>query len=225
MFTARGTEVQENINKKKVDLKNVYYRMKSGESAKVRLLGTTDYVEYISHGSFSHKVYTQPCVAVIGKECPLCIASKSGVEGFDALYPRKRYVFVFADLVSGELKALDVSKNQAKKLIEDIVEYTDEINEIAFNLKKTGESTNTIYSLNPILKMKGQEPVQFEAGADLEVTDEFLNSVLVPRSEELQIKTLAEAGFPVEEYFAKVVATSVAVTEESDPTDQVLQSM
>lgn len=205
MFTARGEQAKEQLDKKKVDLKNAYLRMKSGDSVKVRVLSALDYVEYLAHSSFTHKVYTQACVSVIGKECALCEASKSGIEGFDVLYPRKRYVFVFADMQSGELKALDVSKNQAKKLIADIEEYKDELGEIAFNLKKTGEGTNTGYSLNPILRMKGDEPAQFEACGDLEVTDEYLNTILTPRTLELQVKTLKEAGFPTEEFFPHVV--------------------
>lgn len=204
MFTARGQEAKEQLERKKVDLKNAYLRMKSGDSIKVRVMSPIDYVEYLSHSSFTHKVYTQPCVAVIGKECPLCEASKSGVEGFDVLYPRKRYIFVFADMESGELKALDVSKNQAKKLIADIEEYREDLDVLAFNLKKTGEGTNTGYSLNPIIKMKGNDQEQFDACETLEVTDEYLNTVLTPRTAELQVRTLKEAGFPTDEYFPHI---------------------
>lgn len=204
IFTARGNEVKESIEKKKVDLKNAYYRMKSGESAKVRVLSAYDYVEYVSHGSFTHKVYTQPCVSVIGQECPLCVASKSGIEGFDALHPKKRYVFVFGDMASGELKALDVSKNQAKALISAIEEYKDELGELAFTLKKTGESTSTTYSLSPIIRMKGDEPAQFEGLAGTEVTDEYLEGILQPRTIEFQVGVLKDAGFPTDEYFPHI---------------------
>lgn len=204
IFTARGEQAKASAEQKKVDLQKAYLRMKSGDSTKVRVLTANDYVEYLAHASFTHKVYTQPCVSVIGQECALCKASKSGIGDFDALYPRKRYIFVFAELSTGELKSLDVSKNQAKKLIADIEEYREELGEIAFTLKKTGEGTNTGYSLNPVLKMKGDEPTQFEACGELEVTDEYLNTVLTPRTVELQVKTLAEAGFPVAEYFPNV---------------------
>lgn len=224
MFTARGTDAKESLNQKKVDLKNAYLRMKSGDSVKVRVLSPNDYVEYLSHSSFTHKVYTQPCVSVIGKECALCTASKSGIEGFDVLYAKKRYIFVFADMQSGELKALDVSKNQAKTLIANIEEYREDLDEIAFNLKKTGEGTNTGYSLNPILKMKGDEPSQFEACAELEVTDEYLNTVLTPRTLELQVKTLKEADFPTDEYFPHVQIDEPA-GNEGKTADEILGSM
>lgn len=204
IFTARGQEAKASAEKGKVDLKKAYLRMKSGEAVKVRVLSASDYVEYIAHSSFTHKVYTQPCVSVIGQECALCEASKSGIEGFEALYPRKRYVFVFADMQSGELRAIDVSKNQAKKLIADIEEYAEDLDSIAFNLKKTGEGTNTGYSLNPILKMKGDDSAKFEACEGLEVTDEYLNTILTPRTLELQVRTLKEAGFPTDEFFPHV---------------------
>lgn len=200
LFTARGQQVKENINRQKVDLSKVQIRLKQNESVKVRVLGLNDYVEYLAHSSFQHKIYTQPCVGVTGANCPLCTASKSGIEGFDALVPRKRYIFAFGDMESGEIKILDVSKNQAKKLIADMEEYADDINDIAFNLKKVGEGTSTGYSLNPILKMKGNDQDQFDAFEDVEVTDEYFGSVLVPRKEELQVKILHESGFPVEEF-------------------------
>lgn len=227
IFTARGQEAKASAEKGKVDLKKAYLRMKSGEAVKVRVLTDADYVEYVAHSSFTHKVYTQPCVSVIGQECALCEASKSGIEGFDVLYPRKRYVFVFAEMQSGELRAIDVSKNQAKKLIADIEEYKEDLDSIAFNLKKTGEGTNTGYSLNPILKMKGNDQEQFDACEGLEVTDEYLNTVLSPRTIELQVKTLKEAGFPTDEFFPHVVLEETG--EEGSNTgmtaDDILNNM
>lgn len=224
IFTAKGQEAKASAEKSKVDLKKAYLRMKSGDSVKVRVLTPSDYVEYIAHSSFTHKVYTQPCVSVIGQECALCKAGKSGIEGFDALVPRKRYVFVFADLKSGELKAIDVSKNQAKKLIADIEEYAEDLDSIAFNLKKTGEGTNTGYSLLPILKMKGDDQEQFESCASLEVTDEYLNTILTPRTLELQVRTLKEAGFPTDEFFPHVILEDEE-DSEGKTADEVLANM
>lgn len=225
IFTARGEEAKASAEKGKVDLKKAYYRMKTGDSIKVRVMSSIDYVEYLAHSSFTHKVYTQPCVGVIGNECPLCTASKSGIEGFDALYPRKRYIFVFADMSSGELRALDVSKNQAKKLIADIEEYKEELNDLAFNLKKTGEGTNTGYSLNPIIKMKGDDQQQFDSCDGLEVTDDYLNTILTPRTLELQVKTLEEAGFPTREYFPHINIEASEENGSSDAADDVLKNM
>lgn len=205
LITARGQEVEQSINQKKVDLKSVFIRLKEGDSVKVRVLGIHDYVEYKAHGSFAHKIYTQPCIEPLGKECPLCVASKSGEEGYDVLYAKKRYLMAFADLDKGELRVLDLTKGQAKKLIAQIKEYADDINDIAFNLKRTGTKTETAISLNPILKLKGDDVEKFAKFDDMAVEDSFFESVLVPRSEQMMMGVLKESGFPVIEFFPDYV--------------------
>lgn len=214
IFTARGEQVKESINRQSVDLSKVRMTLKSGQSRKVRLLGVNDYVEYKAHSDFQNKIYTQPCISVLGKECPLCIAHKSGIEKFEGLVPKKRYVFAFGDMETGTVMTLDVSKGQAKKLISSIEEYKEEINELAFNLKKEGEKTETAYILNPIIKMKGNDQEQFDALEGIEVTDEFFSTVLSPRSEELMIKVLAEADFPVAEFGMELPETDEIKTED-----------
>lgn len=216
IITARGQEVEQTINQKKVDLKNVYIRLKENESVRVRVLGLHDYVEYKAHGSFSHKVYTQPCIEPLNKACPLCVASKSGEEGFDALYAKKRYLFAFADLDTGEIKVWDCSKAQAKSLISQINEYADDINEIAFNFKRTGTKTETKFSLNPILKLKGDDVDKFQKFDGEVIEDSFFESVLVPRSEQMMMDVLKEAGFPVVEYFPNYVEKEEVNEETQD---------
>lgn len=201
LITAKGTDVEKNLSKKNVDLSEVYIRLKEGESIKVRLLGVSDYVEYLAHSSFAHKVYTQPCIAPTGETCPLCVAGKSGIEEFDALYPRKRYMFAFADLDKGSIRVWDCSKAQAKALIAAIKEYEDNINDIAFNFKRSGTRTETTYTLNPILKMKDDDVKKFHEFDGQEVTIEFFENVLQPRSVDMMLDVLAQAEFPVEQYF------------------------
>lgn len=200
IFTARGEQAKENIQREKLDLSKVRISLKSGTSKKVRILGAYDYVEYKAHSDFQNKIYTQPCIEVLGKECPLCIAHKSGIEQFEGLAPRKRYVFAFGDMETGTIMSLDVSKGQAKKLISGIEEYKEMLGELAFNLKKEGEKTETAYILNPIIKMKEEEQKQFDALEGVEVTDEFFMAVLNPKSEEMMGSILKDADFPVEEY-------------------------
>lgn len=214
IFTARGQQAKENAQQENVDVKEIYLRLKSGEGHKVRVLGVYDYVSYKSHSSFSNKIYTQPCVSVLGKECALCKAHKHGGDQFKDLYAKDRYVFVFASLQDNELRAIDISKQQAKKLIGDIEEYADSISEVAFTLRKQGEKTNTVYSLQPMLKMTGYEDA-FEKAGTLEVTDEFFNSILKPRTLELQVKTLKEAGFDVATHFPHV-----SVEEKPETTNE-----
>lgn len=222
IFTARGQQAKESAEKGKVDLKKALWRMKSGDSHKVRILSENDYVEYLAHSSFANKIYTQSCAGVMGQECALCTASKSGIEAFSDLYTRKRYLFVFADLDTKDLRAIEVSKNQAKKLIVDIEEYKDNIDNIAFNLKKIGEGTNTSYSLSPILSLKGADQDNFNSCAELEVTDEYLNTVLAPRTMNMQVTVLHEAGFPTDEYFPEIELIDGKNTEST--TDGALDT-
>lgn len=216
LVTGKGSEINFNSN---VDLKKVYIRLKEGESVRVRVLGLTDYVEYKAHSEFNLKVYTQPCIEPTGAECPLCKASKSGVEGFDTLYPKKRYVFAFADIDSGELRVWDCSKSQAKDLLGQIKEYADDINEIAFNFKRTGNKTETSYKLNPILKLKGDDVEKFHKFDDVEVELSFFESVIVPRTEQLMLTVLDEAGFPMGDFFPNYVKAEENNTgaDEKDP--------
>lgn len=203
LITAKGSEVTFNS---KVDLKKVYIRLKENESVRVRVLGVTDYVEYKAHSDFSNRVYTQPCVEPLGNSCPLCVASKSGVEGFDGLYPKKRYLFAFADIDSGQLRVWDCSKGQAKDLLGQIKEYADDIADIAFNFKRTGNKTETSYKLNPILKMKGDDQEKFNKFDNVKVEMSFFESVLIPRTEKMMLDILNDAGFPMIDYFPNYIA-------------------
>ena len=205
VITARGQQVQDSINSKKIDLKEVYIRLKDGDSGKVRVLGLYDYVEYKAHGSFTHGIYTQPCIAVTGKECPLCKAANSGEEGFDVLYAKKRYVFALGDLATGTIKVWDCSKNQAKALIEQINEYKDDIDTLAFNFKRTGTKTETTFSLNPIIRLTGDDAEKFSKFDGVKVEDELFEQVLQARSEELMLKVLDAADFPMEKHFPNFV--------------------
>lgn len=202
LITGKGQEVNFMDNS---DISKLYIRLKAGETLKVRVLGTEDYVEYKAHNSFAHKIYPQPCIAPEGKECPLCIAAKSGVEGFDALYPKRRYLFAFADLETGEIKVWDCSRGQAKDMLSQIEDYADDINDIAFTLKRTGSGKDTSYKLNPILKMKGDLVEKFHSFDGQTVDIDFFESVLVPKPEKLMKELLYSAGFPMEDYFPDFV--------------------
>ena len=214
LVSAKGSDINLNNN---VDLKKVFIRLKDGGSEKVRVLGLTDYVEYVAHTEFNLGIYTQPCIAPTGKPCPLCIASKATEEGFDKLYARKRYLFAFACLETGDLKVWECSKGQAKDLLGQIAEYAEDITEVAFNFKRTGTSTETSYKLNPILKMKGNDAENFHNFDDTEVEMAFFESVLVPRSEDMLIDILGKAGLPLAKYFPEY-KPEVAPTAPADTT-------
>lgn len=197
-------------NKQKVDLKEAFIELRNdNESTLVRVLGTEDYVAYKAHSDFKKGLYNTPCLSVIGEDCPYCTATKKGGEDWKNLYPNKRFMFAFGDINSGKMKVLDVSRNQAKKLIYQIDEYSEKIKEgeVAFNLTRTGSGTSTIYVLNMIApkEMKDlQSKLDVFNGVVVDV--DFFESRLVAKDKTYMLNLLEDAGFPIDKHFdAKLV--------------------
>jgi hypothetical protein len=202
LFTATGEDAKKSAKKENVDLKTAYIRLKENESVRVRVLGLTDYVEYNAQGDFNLGIWTQPQIdSTLGHASPLTIAANSGIEGFDKLKAKKRYIFALWDIDMKAIRYWDCSRGQAKKMIGDIEEYADSLAEIAFNFKRTGTKTETVFSLNPILKLDAKGKEGFEAGEEVKVELTHFESVLIPRTAEQQIESLKNAGFPVDEFF------------------------
>ncbi|PEM08521.1 hypothetical protein [Bacillus wiedmannii] len=225
LFTAKGQAAKESANKKNIDLKKAYIRLKENESVRVRLLGVADYVEYMAHGDFNLGIYTQPCIHPLGKECPLCIASKSGVEGFDKLYAKKRYLMAFADIDTGEIRVWDATKGQGQSMMDLIDEYAEVIDEVAFTLKRTGTKTETKFNLMPIMKLSAEDKEKFAAFDGVKVPEDFFEKVLIPRTEEQMIEALKAAGFPVDDFFgvAEEAPAGTAPETKEDPFENVGQ--
>lgn len=221
MITAKGSEVKSHINNSDLKIKDEYISLKEGQGIKVRVLGADDYVEYMSHGAYNLDIFTQPCPNPQAGDCVYCKASKAGVEGFEVLKAKPRYLFAFANLENGKVMLLDVSKNQAKKLMASIDEYAENINDIAFTLKRVGTGKDTAYVLNPILKMTAGDQASFDTfqGTTVDI-DYFVNrlEIRIP-SEEFKIKMLSQAGFPVEDnkntFGAELVEKALASADEN----------
>lgn len=210
IITAKGSQARDNAQKTRVDTKEIYLRLKEGESHKVRLLSVEDYVEYQSAGDFNLGIYNQP---ISGDDSPLIIANKQGGEAFSSLYAKPRYVFVFGSLETGKLVAWDASKTQAKSLIATIEEYAEDIGELAFNFKRTGTKTETVYSLNPIIRMKAEDKAKFDSFDGQEVTMEFFESIIQPKDRAFLVRLLAEVDPAVAKLFPDVDLTGGNVTE------------
>lgn len=236
LITARGSEAVASAAKSSVDLEKVMIRLKDGDSIKVRLLGTEDFVEYKAISGFNLGVYTQPSLEPLGQKDYFVEASKLANEGkvdekFKVLYPRSRYLIAMADVNSGDIRVWDASKSQFNKFVSDLEEYKEIIedgDELVFTFKRTGNKTETSYSLSPVMKPKAAEKEGFHSFDDKEVTDSLFESVLQPRTPKLQVSVLKEAGFPVEEYFPEVdltdeteEGTGKAEDTEASPLDSI----
>jgi hypothetical protein len=219
VITAKGSQAKENANKKgKVDTKKIYLRLKENQSHRVRLLSVEDYVEYQAVGDFNLGIYNQ----AVTENSPLSVAHAKGGEKFKNLYKKSRYVFVFGSLETGELVAWDASKTQAKALISTIEEYAEVIDEISFNFKRTGDKTETVYSLNPIIKMKPEDKEKFEAFNGQEVEMDFFESIIQTKDDKFLAKLLKEAGFDVATFLPHI---DISDADESEGTDESAEAI
>lgn len=222
VITAKGAKAKESAEKERIDTSKIYLRLKDGDSHLVRLLSTEDYVEYNAVQDWDNGIYSQP----VAPDSPLLKAHAEGGETFKNLFARKRYVFVFASLETGELVAFDASKNQAKNLIGTIEEYEENIGETAFTFKRTGQGTSTTYSLNPKLKMKADEQEAFDSFDGKEVELEFFEKILQPNDDKFVVKLLAEIDPEVVELFPEINlddeedGSSVTVEETTEDVNE-----
>lgn len=227
-ITAKGTAaVQSAQATNKVDLAETMIRLKDGESVKVRLLHSDDYAEYLSVGDFALKVYTQPTRDDKDYFIEAGKLANSGAEGvgeeFKRLYAKKRYLIIMGDIATGKLRAWDCSKGQFNTFISALEEYKDIIDdneELVFTFKRTGNKTDTVYSLQPAVRMKAEEKAGFHAFDETVIPDDFFNSLLLERSAEQQVQVLKDAGFPVEKYFPEIHLEETVATD-AEPLDSI----
>lgn len=226
LISKRGQEVKDTVNRDDIDLKKVYIRLKDGQSIKVRLLGVQDYVQYKAHANgFNFGIYTQPCLAPTGVECPLCKAYEHDKEEYKDLRPSNRYLVAMADLEEKMIRVWDCSKTQLKNLIAQIEEYEDMITdpdeEVMFTFKRTGTKTSTSYTLSPIMNKKQKDSLReaYHSFDDKEVEDSFFEGCLVPRTESIIMNALKQAGVPVNEIFPDYVFEESTDEGSIDPVD------
>lgn len=229
---SRGEEAKKQLENQNgggglLDSDKAFIKLKAGESRKVRILTKFDYVAYKAHGHFKNNIYTQPCIKPAGERCMLCEAAEysgdlvgtrigtaknmkgESVSEWNSMYAKKRVIFAFVDLEDDMIRVFDATKNQADALIQTIDEYGDDLDDMAFTFKRTGDKLDTTYSLNPIMPKKMKEVQEtFDKYDGKEVPDELFEEALYARSTDEQAKELVKAGFPVEEVFGITVDMS-----------------
>lgn len=235
LIAAKGSAAVESASKTSVDLKETMIRLKDGESVKVRLLGTEDYVEYLAVSDFNLGVFTQPSREPLGEKDYFVEAGKLADAGkvdekFKTLYPKKRYLIAMADVITGKLRAWDASKSQFNSFVAQLEDYKELIadgDEAVFTFKRSGNKTDTTYTLQYVPKPKAAELEGFHKFDGQEATVEFFESLLQPRTPKLQVSVLKEKGFPVEEYFPEVdlsddaEGTTETAEESAEPLDSI----
>ncbi|MBC9786582.1 hypothetical protein H1S01_19185 [Heliobacterium chlorum] len=222
IVTARGKAAKESMTKKSfnIDFKKVYIRLKDGDSVRVRLLSPEDYVEYRAHGSYQHGIYTQPCIEPAGHKCAHCDASKAGLEEYQGLRVRKRYLFAMADIDEGSIRVFDGTRGQSQNIIESIEQYKEDLHDLAFVFKRTGTKVDTSFTLNPIIKLKPEDRERFRRFDEMTVEEVFYDTVLQPRTRQQQIDELEKAGFPVDKFFGNEASEDGVKPIEADDTPE-----
>jgi hypothetical protein len=197
VFTSMGSNAA--IAAKKTPMK--FIKLENGKSIRVRVATNHDVAEYLAHSDFNLKIFPTPCIAVMGEDCPLCMAAKAGIEGFDRLYTKQRYMFFFYDLDAEAFLPFDATKQQAKDILSTIRDYADSLDAVAFNFKRTGTATATKYTLSPILRMSADDKAKFEAMPAEGVTPKMFEDAISIRPAAQMIADLAKAEFPVDKFF------------------------
>ena len=185
-----------------VNLTDITFRLKDGESKKVVLISDTDYVEVPSHNSFENNIYPQPCLLLTEDECPYCVASRNG---YESLAVKKRFKFAFYSVEENKIMVWEGTYGQGKKLIKEIQGFKDDIEYgTIFEFKRTGNKTETSYGLTPIAERKysSKDKEIITTCKDLTIEDKFFTDVCKPKSRNLAIGLLYEMGVPVTELFA-----------------------
>ena len=231
LISAKGNEAVQSAGKSSVDLSEIMIRLKDKEAVKVRLLSAEDFVEYEAISEYNLGVYTQPSREPLGEKDYFIEAGKlakqkaDGVdEKFEKLFPRKRYLIAMADIGTGKLRAWDCSKAQFNNFIAQLEEYKELIEDgeqIVFNFKRSGNSTDTTYTLQPVMKkLTAAEKEAYDSFDEVVADIEFFESLLQPRTPKLQVSVLKEKGFPVEKYFPEVDISEESAEGTEKPADE-----
>lgn len=198
---------------------------KSGSVYKVRVKGTDDLAQYFNYGiykvvnSFVPKnpaernergfITGSPTAwdkaAQYYQDLANQTADKAEQERLKAearLYRGKeKFLMGFYDLTAGKDIIVDLTKAQALGVYQTIVEYEEEIGDLAFKLSKTGESTSTQVTLSPIVNAKkgltDAEQANFAESAGKPFNADMFDGVLYEANEAEQVESLIKAGFDV----------------------------
>ncbi|UKS30206.1 hypothetical protein LOZ80_15195 [Paenibacillus sp. HWE-109] len=114
---------------------------------------------------------------------------------------KPKFLRAFFDLDTGKDIVIDFSPKQEKTIKAVIQKYANKLGKIAFELSKSGESTNAVVALSPIIDMdedltdKQRENYAKLGAAPFDM--ESLETCLYVADEAEQIKNLVIAGFDI----------------------------
>lgn len=228
IFTKRGSEAVASATAEKDGGGSALVAFPSGTTLKVRVKSAEDSAEYYGYSIFK-KVNTfvpekpaerngkgfitgNPTVWDRAADYYYGLAKKAREAGdeatakehSDAAYLFKgkpRYLMGFGSLETGEDIVVDLSAKQAKTIIAAIQKYAKKLDKIAFELSKSGSSTDTAVTLTPILDMDEDltdaERANFAKTGEKPFDFALFEDCLYIADETEQIKNLVVAGFDI----------------------------
>lgn len=206
-----------------------FAKFKSGTTLKVRAKGTEDIMQYFGYGVYKRVntfVAKNPPERndrgyVTGNPTPWDKASayyydkakaaeeagasedeikRLRVEGYK-FSGKERYAIGFHDLERGEDIVVDFTRDQAKDVHATIAKYAKKLDKIAFELSKTGASTDTKVTLMPIIDMDedltDKERANFDKSIGQPFNEKLFDGLLFEADEKQQIENLVAAGFDI----------------------------
>ena len=141
---------------------------------------------------------------------------------------KERYAIGFHELESGEDIVIDFTRDQAKAVHATITKYAKKLDKIAFELTKTGASTDTKVALMPIIDMDEdlteKERANFDKSIGQPFNDKLFDGLLFEADEKQQTENLVAAGFDITLIGLSIGANSTQTNEEVTPvSDEITE--
>lgn len=229
IFTKRGADAVTSAQAEKDEKDSVMLPFTSGTTYKVRIKAVDESVEYYGYGMFG-KVNTfvpknpsernakgyvtanptawDRAAALLYEDAKAAkdAGDEAGAEKIRQqaylLKGKPKYLLAFVNLESGAYGVVDLTPKQAAGVFATIQKYAKKLDKLAFELAKTGSSTNTVVTLSPLLDidedLTKEERANFDKAAEIGPFDfELFETCLYVADEAEQTKNLVIAGFDI----------------------------
>jgi hypothetical protein len=245
MFTKRGAEAVESAQAEKDTKSSVIAPFSSGTTLKVRVKSKLDSVEYYAYSVFGKvntfvpkepaernaKGYITANPTVWDKAADLIYADAKAAKdsGDEAgaekirnvayqLKGKAKYLVGLGNLADGTDIVVDLTPKQAAGIFATIAKYEKKLATMAFELSKSGSSTNTVVTLSPIIDMDEdltpEERANFAKCGENPFDFELFEDCLYVADEVEQTRNLVIAGFDI----GRLGLTIGSTTSTSAPT-------
>ncbi|MDA2128722.1 hypothetical protein PDM92_21395 [Bacillus cereus] len=218
-IASTGTQAIEDATKEKVDYSKLLTKVTNGKTLRVRALPTA-VVKYFCHSVYK-AFYSTPCTKPMGKDdlydkaCDLLYkdakeAEENGATADEVkaikdrayqLKAKERYMIGFINLDTGLPIIVDLTANQGKDVVAVMKKYEKKIDKHAFEITKTGSSTETKISFTIVLDaeedLKPAQFEQFEKSLGHEFDMESFGKVFSINDQAQQIEDLIAFGFDI----------------------------